>query len=243
MRLIYFLSFLTLFSYRCISFHNNGSFTGVHVEYLFPVVNWDSTLTLDSTGYDVCYYKDLIMYSNLYKFDSIENGKLLLREKRSRFFVFQNDSSYGYLYYTKPDRSLPKGRLPADSILKYFTIKSNAYDTFSTLRPDSSYNNDEGNLKKVFIHRGTKEQPEDYTISFYYSHHLADIKESFSPEMDNITGMKLFKIIVHTHETYYEKYKMNFPESESRLEMRRIVINNDDVKVKYFKEYKNSIRN
>jgi hypothetical protein len=231
------LLIVLVLSLKCKVFHNSKSVSAIHVKYIVPYTDWDSSISFFNTEYDVIHSGDLIMYTNSYKFDSSANGRLILKEDRTRYFVFQKDSAYGYLYYAHPDRSAPNGRLPVDSTLKEFSLDTNAYAKFSNLKPDSSYYDNEGNLKKIFIQRPTNENPEKYVVSFYYSKNLVGIKETFSNKMDTITGMKLFKVITRSEKIYNEKYKMTFPETEYLLEMSSIHINENDDVLDYFKRY------
>lgn len=198
----------------------------IHVNYDLPIVNWDSSIININHKYDVYYYKDLILYKSFYTFDSVVNGISILKEERPSYFIFNSDSLYGNLFYTHRSGNMPKGRLPVDSMLKQLSLKSNAYDSFATLKPDSIYFTKEGDYFKVFNCQGTNDRPEGYSIYFAYTKTLNDIKESFSDKMDTVPGMKLYKIDLKANGAYYKKYNMAFPKRELVLEMKRI--NADD---------------
>lgn len=215
----------------------------VHVISNLPVVGWDSSITEVNTYYDVFYYRNFIMYSFLYRFDSIVNGKRLLQEYRNYFFVFRKDSLFGYVYYPKLNHTMPEGRLSVDSVLTSSSYESNVYDSLLYLKPDSSYYNAEKNLVRVYHHPPKKGNPENYNLFLYYTTKLKGVKETFSKKLDNVKNMKLFRIRILADEAYHEEYKMTLPKREILLEMKEIPIENQEQVLSYFNEYKKRLLN
>ena len=203
-----------------------GRIRGAHLAYTIPVNTPDSNFVLKNT-YDVFYYKDLILYKGNYQFDSVVNGKTMVHEQRSDYFVFHKDSLFGYNYHNKK-------RAPVDSMLQKISFQGSTFDTLANIRPDSTYSDSEGNLRKVY---NIDKSPESFTIRFYYTKNLKGIAETFSKAMDNIKNMKLFKIIIEGHGARYQKINQTLPRRQYVYEMDALTLQNPEEIKDYFEKY------
>jgi hypothetical protein len=237
---IYIFILISLFNKGLDSCKSNSyasELRNIHVVYNAPAVNWDGSITDMVDSHDVIYYNDFVMYRLSYRFDSLFNGKQILQEQRSRFFVFHKDSLYGYIYYLNSPHELPIGRLRVDSTLKS-NIQTSMYDSLLNVKPDSSYFDAEGNLLKVYNRLASKEDPENFSLYLYYSKKYLGVKEAFS-KMDNVKNMKLFRLRLLAYGGYYTKYNMKFPRREMLLEMEDVPLKDKEVVIDYFHKYQN----
>lgn len=214
--------------------------TGISLIKEFPIVNWDSSLNVLESFYDVYYYEDYIMYKLNYEFDSSVNDEMILHERRYYFLVFHKDSLYAYKYLIKPSDQPATERINRDSILKISKFESDVYDTLLNFKPDSIYNRDDKIVKiyKNPLSAKFPQQPENFDLYFYYSKELKDIPETLSKKMDNVSGMKLCKIKVAARGGFYKEYNMTFPPREYSQEMKGMTIENEEEILGYFKKYR-----
>lgn len=217
---------------------NNKTLAAINVSYIMPIVNWDGSVTQTKKSYEAYFYEHLIMYKFYYNFDSTDTEKLLLREKRHYYFIFHKDSIFGYNYYIYPQHGFPNGKLLIDSVLKTNTFKDNKFDSLLNFQPDSSYSDDSGNFVKVYNTPRSIEYPEVFTIYFNYTKKLNGINETFSRKMDNVQGMKLFKVVLLAQGAYYEQHKMSMPKREFLYEMKEASLDNSEELFRFFNKYK-----
>src|SRR5437773_6076367 len=86
-----------------------------------------------SSVFRIYYFNSLIMYQYFYHYDSTINGKSILDEDRRAFFIYHNDSLYGYHFDSNPHKTMPDDmRLSVDSILQ--KLNNFNYDSFLTQR-------------------------------------------------------------------------------------------------------------
>ncbi len=203
----------------------------------FPYVEWDTSIMHVVSFYDVFYHQDIVMYRFNYGFDSLINGKLLLRESRKQLFIFHKDSIYGYEYFVAPNHPAFAGRLLVDSILKVHSYRDNRLDSLLNFECDTSFFDDQKNLVKIYNPPVASAGKEKFTVYLYYTRDLKDIPETFSKKMDNVENMKLFKARIAGHGIYNEQYKMAFPPRESSFEIREIQAKNEKEILAYFNKY------
>src|SRR5215831_14268856 len=110
----------------------------VHIEGNIPAILPDTSYTI-SNAYDIFYYDNLTMYKFEYRFDSLVNGKLLLQESRPNFFVFSNDSVFGYSYYPHSDSKSIEGRIAVDTMFKRNAYEPFKFDSTFHYKPDSLF--------------------------------------------------------------------------------------------------------
>lgn len=235
---------LVSFSYKSQNSCNdktNNRISAIRINYNTPIVNWDSTVVDFNSLYETYYYGDLIMFKLFYRFDSVSNGVPLLREDRNLYFVLHKDSLFGHAYYPKHNRIMAEGRLEVDSVLAKHRFTTEVFDTLASKKPDSMYYDIEGNLLKVFYdpsYPNRLQSPETFDLYFYYSKKLVNVSETFSKKMDNVEGMKLFRIKVAASGGYYKEYKMAFPPRDYVHEMNEITLENPEEILGYFNRYK-----
>lgn len=206
------------------------------------------------TYYRIYHLDSLILYQSQYLFDSsfkqfridsatqklYSEDTLLLQEWRSRFFVFHQDSSYGYRY--DPYRVHQNGRLPVDATIKSITGTDN-FNTLLAIKPDSvTWNDDKSELKEVYAYSKKKETAEG-RFCMYYSKKLNHLKHTFNKVLDSAKKMKLFKTEFIFSEFYSEKDKILWPPVVDRTEMRQITVKNPEEIVDYFNRYKKASKN
>jgi hypothetical protein len=232
-----FLFFSLVFWSSC-SFKPGGKqeLSGIEVFDRYPLVNWDGAQANFDSYYDIYYYGDLRMYQYHYRYDSIGRGTVVTSRENTAYLVFHKDSSYGWKY----DPFNPFGRVErvhVDSLLSKVKIQTFGLEVFLEKKPDSISTDKNGIRKEVYNFKETPEEPGDYTAILYFSPHMTDIEESFTPFLDSSRKMKFFKRITKT-EAYYDKtYKMQFPKREGFFEMKRLEITNRDQLLNYFRDY------
>lgn len=208
---------IILFNFTIHSFlscsNNKNKIITYRITYDFPIVNWDSTITDGHKEYSIYYYRDINMYKFNYTFDSSVNGERKLHEERVFFLVFHKDSIYGQAYYPNSVKTEPV-RLKVDSVLQINTLQNSNFDSLSRSQVDSSFFDSKGNFVKMYNPVPTQKNREKFSLYFFYSKRMTQVKETFSKAMDNEDKMKLFKIKILAHGQYYDDYKIAFPKRE-----------------------------
>jgi hypothetical protein len=198
----------------------------------------DSTLLKVSADCEVYYQGSLTMYVPNYQFDSIIDGGSTLRQKRNYYFVFNSDSAFGNIYDPYGSHYLI-GRRHIDTIKKRLVLQKSNLESLAFKHPDDTYYDADKNLIKVYTIFPTTEYPEKHTVYLSYSSKLNYISDTFSEKLDNVKGMKLFRIRLLAHGGYWEKFKMFMPKREAELqEMKEIELENKEEILSYFKKYR-----
>ena len=217
---------------------NKDSITAINLLYHMPIIQPDgSKVDFDNT-YDVYYSGNLTMYKFNYQRDSGTDETLELSETRYFYFVHHKDSTYGYL--SDPFQIYPEGRIKIDS-LQPLRFENPQWDTIATMKADSSYVNEQGDLVHVYNLPPTPQYPGRFTYYFYYTNRLREVRESFSKKLEAIHRKKLYRIRMVIHPIYYEPYKMMLPVMESFYEMKTITVANKEEVEGYFNKYKKLI--
>jgi hypothetical protein len=177
------------------------------------------------------------MYKLTYYYDSSVNDVSLLREERFKFFVFNNDSLFGQIYDPGTYHVIPEGRENVDSVLKTHIFENPKYDSLVDKKPDSTFNEANGDVGKTYNYPATQEYPGRTTGYFYFSNRMKDINTTFARKLDKAFGKKLVKVKLVMHPFYWEENKVNFPERISIMEMKEIPIENREEIMTYFKKY------
>ena len=227
---------------NCANQHDLDKLSAITLTKKMPIVEYDNSINMIESSYNVYYHSNFIMYEFLYEFDSLVENQVVLQEMRNFFVVFHKDSSYGYKYFPNSNVNLDHNkRTNIDSELSSLKFESNIYDTLINYKPDSFYNH------KDEVIRVYKNPPSANSVSkeihdlyFYYTKKLKDVPETFSRKMDNIKGMKLSKILIKVSGGYYKEFNMTFPPRELLQEMKELTIENKDEILNYFKKYKAS---
>jgi len=244
-KLVSFSIAILLVSVKCIQQHGHSirdhNIRAVHIAGSIPVVTPDTSYAIRNS-YDIFYYDDLVAYKFEYSFDSIVNGKILLREFRPNFFVFHKDSLFGYSYYPPPNTTTKEDRVSIDTMFARNAYEPFKFDSTFTHKPDSLYFDKEKNLVKVYNTSASIRYPEKFTYYLYYSKELAGLNDGFfSRSMDDEGGMKLFRIRIVALGHYYEEYKMTFPQREFLYEMKKVPVKDTAEIMGYFDKYKKNV--
>lgn len=225
---------------NCKNQNDLEKLTAITLTKKTPIMNWDNSLTMIESYYNVYYYGDFIMYKINYEFDSLVEDQAVLQEMRHFFLVFHRDSSYGYKCFPKPNSNLDSNqRVKTASEISSDKFESHVYDTLINFKPDSTYNNKD-EIIRVYKNPPSGNavpQPEKHDLYFHYTKKLKGVPETFSRKMDNIKGMKLTKILIKVSGGYYKEFNMTFPPRELLQEMKEINVENKDEIMNYFKKY------
>jgi hypothetical protein len=198
--------------------------------------NGDSVFYLN-TFFRVYYYKDFIVYSYPYQFDSTDNGKVILDEQRIAYFILQKDSLYGYHFDTKPYHIMPNdARLPADSMR--FRLNNANYDTFSLMKPDSSYVTEDKTLTEIYYHPKKQPGAVSFAYCFSFSKTFPQMGVTFGRKLENQKRMKLYKVKIYTSGGYSEEHKTKIPRMEVSMEIKVIPVENKDEIFSFIARYK-----
>jgi hypothetical protein len=211
-------------------------------------VRENSTLFGESF-YRVFYVGAFIVYQSQYqfdssanqvKFDSAGNIKSVIpesqfSEKRNKFFVFHQDSSFGFSYY--PDRiGESSERLHVDTVIKGIT-GSNTFEKLLIKKPDTTiWSTNRTELKEVHIQKVSKDTPA-VKVSFYYSSRLNNLKASLNPVLDSAKKMKFYKYEYVIGEFYSEQQQMLFPDMKMSCEMDEFTVQHPEEILQYIRMY------
>jgi hypothetical protein len=210
---------------------------GVHVSCDLPIIYKDTSLELKHS-FDVFYEDNLVLYKLNYEFDSSYNGKIVFHETRYYYFIFEKDSLFGWTYdFQNLASQRGNQRLPVDSMLRVNTFQLTEAKMLARIKPDSVYFDGNGDFLKVYNTGADSTTPEKFTNIFYYSKNIKGISETFSPAMDTIPNMKLFKINIKGHGAYYKQYNFNMPERVYRYEMDTVTPQDPETLRYYFNKY------
>jgi hypothetical protein len=217
----------------------NNPPAAVKVVYNVPEVNWDGSVNRLENSYEVYYEDNLTMYRFEFVssfFDS--DGHFFSPSLQHEYFVFHKDSLYGQMFCPDSSNSQRNQRSLVDTTIVQRTFENRQVDSFSMKTPDTSFTDSDGNLIKTYKER-VPGNPEMFTLRFYYSKELSGIPQTLSRKMDNVKGMKLWRIAIVAGSAFYNQYKMTFPERELYYEMKTVPIKDVDLVRAYFKKYKN----
>jgi len=238
--LMAFLVLITLT--HCRQREDVKSLRAVRLSADVPVVTADTGYVIHKS-YDIFYNGHVTMYKFDYTHDSFFNGRLVTHELRPDFFVFQNDSSFGYNYYPIADPMMPGGRMRIDSMFSKNGFGPFSFDSaFKHHQPDSLYFNGDHDLVKVYTIDSSAQYPERNTYYLYYSKKFKGLEDNFfSRSAGDENGFKLFKIRIIAHGSYYPGYNMVLPQREQVYEMKDIDINNTAEIMTYFGRYRKEV--
>jgi hypothetical protein len=219
---------------RSVQINSGGSITGdIHLDSLF------------TTWVHIYYRDNFILYEYPFSYDSslsnweITERKELLNEERLYYFIYNKDSSSGIKY----EQQSTQNNLPVDSMLTVMGVGERGLDSFSQVKPDSSFANKKaGTLKEVFRHKGTKGTVDNFTISLYYSKNLNDIPASFSSTLDKAKKMKLVQIEILFDQASMEAQEKKISKRDYRVQMVRYQPKDLDVINAFFDRYAKEVK-
>jgi hypothetical protein len=213
----------------------------------------DSNPIFGASFYRIFYIGPFVVYQSEYEFDSSINGvkfdstgnmdstvtEYECSEKRNWFYVFHQDSSYGFTYdaHRKDQNNL---RLTVDSILK--SIKgTNSFEGLLSKTPDTTtWNVQKTELREVYVQKATRDTPE-VRLSLFYSGSLNNLKASLNTKLDSARKMKFYKFEYLIKSFYSEKDQQVSPEMKFSTEMKEITVNNPEEIMQYINRYKNNM--
>jgi hypothetical protein len=177
----------------CSAEKSNNGIRAVTLEHHLPLSVWTDKIPDQEMSYTVYYFEDMTMYKYNYLFDSVWNGKLMLEEKRHNYFIFQNDSAFGYFFDSLKGISAFE-RLEVDSVRKSNSLENLKLAGLANLEADSSYYNEQGDLIKMYHPVPESPTMMQTRIFLYYNKECEGIAETFSRKLDDLPGVKLYKI-------------------------------------------------
>jgi hypothetical protein len=208
----------------------------IKVNYTYPMELLGGRADSNSLFYHV-YYKDkLVMYEFNYSLDSFNNGKHVLHERRTAFFVTHTDSLYGYCYDAKT-RDRNNKRLLKDSLLKTFTLENNKLDSFVFKKPDSIFFTSASSaFTEYFKVDGCGALSNCMTIQLTFDSKYNKYRESFSRKLDSAKGKKLVKVHIGFNDTW--KGNGELPaQKEAVYQMDELKMENTEKIVQLFDRY------
>lgn len=249
MRLI--LGFICMiFLMNCASTKNySKNIVAISFIVNFPVVQGDNQLFYFRDTIPIFYYQDLILYKLPYTFDSSKmiyhtktdtiEQQNILTETRYNYFVYRHGKQYGIWYKEMNSDSLIK--LSVDSIIDkkgtptiLQSILANPNDTLVARIRES--------IGNIFIEKyASKSKPDESyndTTLLYYSKNMKYIKFSFSPILDSIKKLKLFKVKLIYNKAYSSKYSITMPQRELTYEFQKKQIENNQQVIAFFQRFK-----
>lgn len=215
----------------CQSLNSVKKIQGIEVTGVTP---------MGQSSYRSYFNGSLILYQFEYRFDSSvmvmgSNKKQTQSEWRNEYFIFHQDSTYGYNY--DPKNPLNNNlRLKVDSMVNLIKGTNNL-DSFCKIRADSSiWNSSKSKLKEVYFFPEAKDEPTGRVI-LYYSKDLNNLRESFNRKVDSIKKMKLYRMENRVNQFYSKKDKKLWPPMTDVFEMKEIKSENLEEILSYFQKY------
>ena len=122
-------------------------------------------------------------------------------------------------------------------MLREHTFQLTKAGRLGSVKPDSVYVDAGGDLLKVYNMAPDSSSPEKFTVRFYYSKRVRDIPETFSPAMDNVPNMKLFRVDIKGNGAYYKQFNNYMPERVYRYQMDTLTPQDPEKLIYYFNKY------
>jgi len=171
-------------------------------------------------------------------FDSSDENSVLLAERRSNYFVFHKDSSFGYRFDMRGNS--PIGKHSVDSLLKEQALQNFQWASITKqTAPHSIVNDRAGNLIETYVPEYSQNgSPRRDSVIFYYSDSMNHIAFSFSHELDSTRSSKLYRIRLFNDSTRFGPNNILAPRRESHFEMKDLKINNEQQLKQIFEMYK-----
>jgi hypothetical protein len=196
------------------------------------VVNYPIVIINDGIHNGVNFFnlKDTvsIFYYNSYMVYHLAGSRDLLTDEKiagsDSWFVLRKPLTYGYLFNSISDSS--KGlKLPVDSFLNK---RAYANASFNSNEKDSlveSFGNRDTLVEEYFVNKSNDELHPD-SLYFYFSKKYKNIDYTFSPKLDSLKNMKLYKVRLLYNAKFSTAYKTMLPRREYLFEIRNEGKNN-----------------
>lgn len=195
-----------------------------------PVIQENGKLYNHQNEFNVFYHNNVHLYEFTDHFDSSQNGKHILSEKRKLYFIHHADSLFGIMFRLY-DTSYTRHRV--DTILNELALQAGPWEEIAKLtRLSTSIDQKTGDLVEVYINDQVKEKD---SAVFYYNKKFKSVKFSFSRNLDSAKGLKLYKIRMIGDETYLPNGQY-LPKRESKIELNEMKLDNMLLR-KYFDWY------
>jgi hypothetical protein len=194
------------------------------------ILNYDTTVDI------IFACNDIRVSKKIYPYQLIEDGKIIKTENIARFFVFQKDSIYGYVYDTTI--GIINSRQHIDTATGLNVILNNAIENdFNKFLPKKikffkdSINSNYKEIYEIKIE-------EDSTIKLIweltFNEKYKNYPQSISKYMDSLSKSKLVEIKSYNPSRYLKQYnltmdafefiyKMEFVEIEDKTEIFRLI--------------------
>jgi hypothetical protein len=181
----------------------------------------------------IFYYGNYVLY-RLSGTRNLETDKKI--PGTETWFIFPKKNTHGFLF-NSIDNNNAGVKLKVDSFLINRAYASANFDIPSDSLFAKAQNNEEKFVEKYY----TKEHAENYpdSIYYYFTNELKNIDYTFSPKLDSLKNMKLYKVRLLYNETFSLSYKAIIPKREFLFEIREDVIANPKEVINLFEKFKN----
>ena len=220
----------------CNTSTNNTSIQGVELTFSYPFIQ----ITKGNLNYSnlkdtisIFYYNNYVLYRlpPTKRFETDENIP-----GTEPHFLYKKDGVYGLFFKTKMDTL--GTRISVDSFLvkegirgRDFQLPSDSLWKFTGRIKDKSIV-----LEKYAILKQVSEISLD-SIYYYYSKNMEDVEFSFSPHLDSLAGMKLFRIRLLINQKYSPTYNLTFPKREFRFEIKEVPVSDTKDLIQIFERF------
>lgn len=233
----FFLSFtITVIVFLCSCSATNKKIEKINsicIKTTYPLINPDGRkqIIVDSTC--LYNYNGYNLFQLPYRYILEDENKVLKDEIRYKYFLLTNTSTHGVIY----DSIFSKSGIvaKADTILR--GLSNFTFDTICKLSTlyKITENTNKNELLEVYIPKKIATDNIEDTAFMYYAKLYNEIKYSFSPNLDRLKGMKLFKIRLVYNSKYSESFKMHIPSREIIFEFSKIDIKNENDIINFIK--------
>lgn len=184
------------------------------------------------------YYENWVLYKLPPSRNLKDNEQISGTET---YFVFEKSESHG-VWFQSLD-SIRNGRkLLIDSFLNIRAFRNISFslDSNDSLTQTIKFQKSNGFLEKYVANNKTDELNPD-SAYLYFSDRLKNYEYSFSPPLDSLKEMKLFKVRLLFNETFSKEYEKLLPKRELSFEIGKVVTKEENRLLRFFKEL-NQIR-
>jgi hypothetical protein len=219
----------------------NKNFKTLQLTVNYPIItlNDDNLSFFNITdSIFINYYEDFVLYKLAPSRIFETNEKIPGTET---YFVFKKKDKYG-LWLSKLD-SINHGKSePVDSFLN---IRAFASAKFNLTTNDSliqSVNDKKANiLQEKYIPKKRYGEFTFDSVYYYFTNDLKNFDYSFSPKLDSIRNMKLFKVRLLYNQSFSSKYNHILPKREYFFQIKEVPITNPEKILNFFKKFGNSL--
>jgi hypothetical protein len=220
-----------------ISYGNSQSLYAAKYSKIGPLFSNELRILNYDTTVDIIFaYNDIRVSKKVYPYQLIEDGKIIKTENITRFFVFQKDSVYGYVFDTTI--GIINSRQHIDTATGLNVILNNAIEKdFNRLSPKkvkSFKDSISSNYKEIYEIKIEEDSSIKIIWELTFNEKYTNYPQSISKYMDSLSKSKLFEIKSYTPSRFLKQYnltmdafefiyKIEFVEIEDKTEIFRLI--------------------